>query len=92
MLTMADANLHLGCAHLAGLLRSFDGEPVPALAAYNAGGTPVRRWRRRPGATDPVNFVEHIAYPETQAYVQAVVRNTALYRWLYGEDPADTAP
>jgi soluble lytic murein transglycosylase len=92
MLTMTDANLHLGSAHLAGLLRSFDGETVPALAAYNAGGTPVRRWRRRPGAADPVNFVEHISYPETQAYVQAVVRNAALYRWLYGEDPPDGAP
>ena len=92
MLTMTDANLHLGSAHLAGLLRSFDGETVPAVAAYNAGGTPVRRWRRRSGAADPVNFVEHISYPETQAYVQAVVRNAALYRWLYGEDPPDGAP
>lgn len=92
MLTMVDANLHLGSAHLAGLLRSFNGDTVPALAAYNAGGTPVRRWRRRPGAADPVSFVEHIAYPETQAYVQAVVRNAALYRWLYGEDPPDGAP
>jgi soluble lytic murein transglycosylase len=92
MLTMADANLHLGCTHLAGLLRTFDGDTVPALAAYNAGGTPVRRWRRRPGAGDPVSFVEHITYPETMAYVQAVVRNAALYRWLYGEGPTDAAP
>jgi len=88
MLTMADANLHLGCTHLAGLLRAFDADTVLALAAYNAGGTPVRRWRRRPGASDPASFVEQISYPETQAYVQAVVRNTALYRWLYGEDAA----
>ena len=92
MLTMADANLHLGSAHLAGLLRSFGGDTVPALAAYNAGATPVRRWRRGPGAADPVSFVEHIAYPETQAYVQAVVRNAALYRWLYGEDLPDGVP
>ena len=92
MLTMADANLHLGCTHLAGLLRTFDGDTVPALAAYNAGGTPVRRWQRRPGAGDPVSFVEHITYPETMAYVQAVVRNAALYRWLYGEGPTDAAP
>lgn len=84
MLTMADANLHLGCAHLAGLIRSYGGEVVPALAAYNAGGTPVRRWLRQKGATDPAGFVERITYPETQAYVRAVMRNTALYRWLYG--------
>ena len=88
MLALADANLHLGCAHLAGLLRSYGGEVAPALAAYNAGGTPVRRWRRRRGATDPAGFVELITYPETQAYVRAVVRNAALYRWLYGSWPA----
>jgi soluble lytic murein transglycosylase len=92
MLTMTDANLHLGCTHLAGLLRGFDGNVVTALAAYNAGGTPVRRWRRRPGAADPASFVEHISYPETQAYVQAVVRNAALYQWLYGQDRAAGAP
>jgi soluble lytic murein transglycosylase len=92
MLTMTDANLHLGCTHLAALLRTFDGDTVTALAAYNAGGTPVRRWRRRPGAADPAGFVEQISYPETQAYVQAVVRNAALYQWLYGEDPVGGTP
>jgi soluble lytic murein transglycosylase len=83
MLVLADANLHVGCAHLAGLLRAYDADTVAALAAYNAGGTPVRRWRR--GARDPVSFVEGITYPETQEYVRAVVRNAALYRWLYDE-------
>jgi soluble lytic murein transglycosylase len=92
MLTVADANLHLGCTHLAALLRTFAGDTVEALAAYNAGGTPVRRWRRQPGAADPAGFVEQITYPETQAYVQAVVRNAALYQWLYGGDPAGGVP
>jgi soluble lytic murein transglycosylase len=83
-LTVGDANLHIGCAHLAGLLRRYPNDLTSALAAYNAGGTPVERWRRRPGAADPVGFVELITYPETQEYVRAVVRNRDLYEWLYG--------
>ncbi len=85
-LTVADANLHVGCAHLAGLLRRYANDVPSALAAYNAGGTPVDRWRRRPGASDPAQFVELIGYPETQEYVRNVLRHRELYRWLYGAE------
>lgn len=85
-LTVGDANLHVGCAHLAGLLRRYANDVPSALAAYNAGGTPVDRWRRRPGAADPARFVELITYPETQDYVRNVLRYQELYRWLYGAE------
>lgn len=91
MFIVADANLHLGSAHLAALLRTFDGRVVPAIAAYNAGGTPVRRWLRARGATDVADFVERIPYVETRGYVKTVLRNRALYRALYGP-PAPAAP
>jgi soluble lytic murein transglycosylase-like protein len=87
-LTVADANLHLGAAHLAGLLQRYDGSVVFALAAYNAGGRPVDRWRRFPEARDPFQFVERIPYVETRGYVRAVLRNRELYRALY---PGPTA-
>lgn len=83
LLTVPDANLHLGAAHLATLLRRYRGGEVWALAAYNAGGRPVDRWRRLAGGGDPFLFVERIPYPETRGYVQTVVRNRALYRALY---------
>lgn len=84
LLGVADANLHLGAAHLASLVRRFRGNEVLALAAYNAGGRPVDQWRRRwAGITDRVQFVDHIPYPETRGYVRTVVRNRALYRALY---------
>jgi soluble lytic murein transglycosylase len=86
-LTSAEVNLHLGAAHLAALLRTYGGDPIPALAAYNAGGRPVARWLRNPGARDRVQFVEQIGYPETRGFVQAVVRNWALYRVLYPQGP-----
>jgi len=83
LLVVADANLHLGAVHLASLLERYDGRVEPALAAYNAGGTPVRRWLRYPNSDDPVQFVEQVPYPETQGYLRTVIRNRALYRALY---------
>ncbi|MEX0692179.1 MAG: transglycosylase SLT domain-containing protein [Gemmatimonadales bacterium] len=80
-----DANVHVGAAHLAALMRQYPGEVAVALAAYNAGGTPTARWRRASGTADPMVFVEHITYPETRGYVRAVLRNAALYRALYPE-------
>ncbi len=83
LLAVADANLHLGTAHLAALLRSYRGNVIAALAAYNAGSRPVARWLRYPEAKDQFRFVERIPYAETRRYVRAVLRNRALYRALY---------
>jgi peptidoglycan lytic transglycosylase len=81
-ITVPDLNLHLGAAHLAELLRRFT--PLEAaIAAYNAGGSPVRRWLERDGAGDPDQFIELIPYPETRGYVRSVLRNRELYRALY---------
>ncbi|MGD2135099.1 MAG: transglycosylase SLT domain-containing protein, partial [Gemmatimonadales bacterium] len=82
-LAVADANLHLGAVHLASLLDAYDGDVVLALAAYNAGGTPVNRWRRLPEARDPYRLVERIPYVETRGFVQSVIRNQHIYRMLY---------
>jgi len=81
-ITVPDLNLHLGAAHLAELLRRF-GRLETAIAAYNAGATPVRRWLERDGADDPDQFIELIPYPETRGYVRSVIRNRELYRLLY---------
>jgi soluble lytic murein transglycosylase len=81
-ITVPDLNLHLGAAHLSELLRRY-GRIDAAVAAYNAGPTPVRRWLEREGASDPDRFVELIPYPETRGYVRSVLRNRELYRALY---------
>ena len=83
-ITVPDLNLHLGAAHLAELLRRFGGRLEPAIAAYNAGVTPVTRWVGREGADDPDRFIELIPYQETRGYVRSVLRNRELYRALYG--------
>jgi soluble lytic murein transglycosylase len=91
LLHVADANLHLGASHFAGLLKRYDGAVIPALAAYNAGGTAVRRWLRFPEARDRALFVERVPYRETRGYLRTVLRNRALYRALYPHsEEADT--
>jgi soluble lytic murein transglycosylase len=82
-ITVPDLNLHLGAAHLAELLRRFDQQVTPAVAAYNAGAPTVRRWLARPGSSDPDRFVELVPYLETRGYVRAILRNRDLYRALY---------
>jgi len=83
-LTVPDLNLHLGASHLGMLLRRYRGRVEVAIAAYNAGTSPVDRWIARPGAEDPDQFIEQIPYPETRAYVRSVLRNRAIYGALYG--------
>lgn len=85
LLHVPDANLHVGAAHLAILLKHYAGDKVPALAAYNAGQTPVARWRRTYATGDGALFVERIPYPETRGYVRSVLRNLTIYHALYPE-------
>lgn len=75
-------SLELGTAHLRSDLAAHSTLPR-ALAAYNAGGSRVRRWIRRAGANDPEMFVERIPFVETRDYVRIVTRNAAMYRSLY---------
>jgi soluble lytic murein transglycosylase len=78
-------NILLGANHLAGLYARFKQAPL-ALAAYNAGGSPVSRWSKSP-IKDMAEWVEDIAYRETRGYVKAVLRNIEVYKSLYGETP-----
>ena len=82
LLYQPDVNVRLGMAHLDAMLRQYPRIEY-ALAAYNAGGAPVRRWRQKRGTDDPELFVERIPYDETRDYVRILLRNQAMYRTLY---------
>ncbi|HYC50530.1 MAG TPA: transglycosylase SLT domain-containing protein [Gemmatimonadaceae bacterium] len=76
-------SLELGTSHLRAALSEHSTLPR-ALAAYNAGGSRVRRWIRRGGTNDPEIFIERIPFVETRDYVRIVMRNTEMYRALHG--------
>ena len=86
LLRVPDANLHMGMAHFAMLLRRYHGNTAVALAAFNAGATPVDRWRAGAGSADTGWFVERIPYMETRGYVRSVLRNWSIYRALYPQN------
>ena len=90
-LTDPGYNLQLGSRYLAGLIQSF-GTPEAALAAYNAGEDRVQQWTAGQNYLEPAEFVESIPFTETREYVQIVMRNSVVYRQVYGPAPAGEQP
>ena len=79
-------NLALGTAYLRQRLDDFGGSALLALAAYNAGPTPPRRWRA--GAPlEPAMWAETIPFGETRDYVKKVLSNAAYYAVLLRGEP-----
>ena len=86
-LTDPGYNLQLGSRYLANLIQSF-GTPEAALAAYNAGEDHVMQWTTGQNYLETAEFVESIPFTETREYVQIVIRNSAVYRQVYGPSPS----
>jgi len=77
-------NLQLGTRYFRGMVDQFGGSIEYALAAYNAGSDRVEEWLGQGKYRDAQEFVESIPFTETREYVQAILRNTSVYRQLYG--------
>jgi soluble lytic murein transglycosylase len=88
-LIKAEHNIRIGAKYLKKLIDRFNGNIALALAAYNAGPTPISRWVREGRARSGlVEFIEQIPYKETQNYVGSIIRNYYWYsRRLSGEYP-----
>jgi soluble lytic murein transglycosylase len=80
-LTDPEDSLELGACYLAYLLRRFDGDETAALAAYNAGPTPVGRWVKA-GGGGSLDRAD-IEYPETREYVERVERYRDLFERVH---------
>lgn len=87
MLLNASTNIQLGTGNLKRVLDRFGGQVEYVYAAYNAGDTPVRNWMASNDYHDMAEFVETIPYTETREYVQALMRNRALYKQIYAGKP-----
>ena len=83
MLFQPSTNLKLGTGYLRSMLDEWGGKWEETLASYNAGKTHVQEWATWNSFQEPAEFVETIPFTETREYVQAVLRNAAIYRRLY---------
>jgi soluble lytic murein transglycosylase len=88
MLTQPETNMRLGTFYFRRLLDSCDGRVEDALASYNAGHSRVVLWRGWGHFEEASEFVETIPFAQTRDYVQIVLRNAELYRWLYASETA----
>jgi soluble lytic murein transglycosylase len=87
-LTSPDTNIRLGTYYFRRLLDSCDGRLEDTLASYNAGRSRVTLWRGWGPFDDTNEFAETIPFTQTRDYVQIILRNAELYRWLYASEPA----
>ncbi|GAB5046488.1 transglycosylase SLT domain-containing protein [Thermodesulfovibrio sp. TK110] len=74
-----DKNILIGSFYLKNLIEEF-GNPVIAVAAYNAGEKAVQAWLRDNSYKDIDEFMEDIPYAETKTYVQRVF--TSYFEYL----------
>ncbi len=86
LLLQPDTNINLGTTYLRMLLDEWGGKWEETLASYNAGKSRVTNWVTWGQYREPAEFVESIPFNETHEYVQAVIRNGAIYRELYGKE------
>jgi soluble lytic murein transglycosylase len=81
-----ELNASLGTYYLRHVLDQFDGSPVLAAAAYNAGPSRARLWRGNAPVEGAI-FAETIPFLETRDYVKKVMANTVYYSAVLGTDP-----
>ena len=87
-------NIRLGTYYFNSLLNEY-GEIYPfAIAAYNAGPKRVKYWRKLNGdpsknKIDYVNWIELIKFKETRNYVQRVLENANVYKYMLSGKPVE---
>ena len=90
--TDPDYNIKLGSFYLASLLEEYEGSYPFALAAYNAGPKRVKYWKKingnpQSGQISYVDWIELIKFKETRNYVQRVLENINVYRYMLSGKP-----
>ena len=90
--TDPEYNINLGSHYIAGLILQYDGAYPFAVAAYNAGPNRVKYWKKinkdpQKKQVDYVDWVELIKFRETRNYVQRVMENYNVYRYILEQRP-----
>tara|TARA_Y100001970_G_C14146927_1_gene810418 strand:+ start:15 stop:1508 length:1494 start_codon:yes stop_codon:yes gene_type:complete len=87
-------NINLGSHYIAGLILQYEGAYPFATAAYNAGPKRVKYWKKlnkdpQKKQIDYVDWIELIKFKETRNYVQRVLENYNVYRYILEKKPVE---
>ena len=90
--TDPEYNVNLGSHYIAGLILEYDGSYPFSIAAYNAGPKRVRYWKKinknpQKNQIDYIDWIELIKFKETRNYVQRVLENYNVYRYILAQKP-----
>ena len=90
--TDPDYNIKLGSYYIAELLEQYDGSYPFAIAAYNAGPKRIAYWKKingnpQKGIIDYIDWIELIKFRETRNYVQRVLENINVYKYMLAQKP-----
>ena len=90
--TDPEYNINLGSHYIAGLILEYDGSYPFAIAAYNAGPKRVKYWKKlnknpQKNQINYVDWIELIKFKETRNYVQRVLENYNVYRYMLERKP-----
>jgi soluble lytic murein transglycosylase len=84
-----DYNIILGSYYIKSLIDQFNGSELLAIASYNAGPNASKRWindfydpRNQKDIDKVVDWIELITYYETRNYVQRIMENVIVYKYL----------
>jgi soluble lytic murein transglycosylase len=81
----SDTNIAIGSAYQRQMEDKY-GQTYTAIAAYNAGPSPVARWQSQRPSMDPDFWIETISYKETRDYVARVLAFSVIYDWRMNGD------
>jgi soluble lytic murein transglycosylase len=81
-----ETNVAIGTGYLKLVLNEFDGSMPLAAAAYNAGPSRSRAWRKGP-VLEAAIWAENIPFNETRDYVKKVLSNTTNYAAIITGQP-----
>jgi len=89
-------NVRLGSFYIKKLIDRFDGSEMLAIASYNAGPNATQRWinefydpRGEKDIDKVVDWIELITYSETRNYVQRIMENLIVYKYLMSRSNYD---
>ncbi|UCC13605.1 MAG: transglycosylase SLT domain-containing protein [Gammaproteobacteria bacterium] len=81
-----EVNIALGTHYLGRMLERFEGNPVLATAAYNAGPHRVSSWLPLDSTLPADIWVDTVPFRETRRYIRRVMMSDTVFDWRFDGD------